>query len=89
VLGYVSHLLLDELYSIEWHRGRLRLKRTFGSALKLIGKHWWPNISTFAKLIVLTYLVFKEPGWMAQHYQDRIAPPIHETADKVIDRVVR
>ena len=30
VLGYVSHLVLDELYSLEWYRGRLRLKRSFG-----------------------------------------------------------
>ena len=58
VLGYVSHLLLDELYSIEWYRGRLRLKQSFGSALKLIGDRWWPNISTLAKLAILTYLVF-------------------------------
>ena len=89
LLGYLSHLVLDELYSIEWHRGRLRLKQSFGSAVKLFGAKWWPNISTFAKLAVLTYLVLKEPGWMAKHYEDQIAPPIHETAGKVIDRVVR
>ncbi len=89
LLGYLSHLLLDELYSIEWHRGRLRLKQSFGSAVKLFGTKWWPNISTLAKLIVLTYLVLKEPGWMEQHYHDQIAPPIQETASKAIDRVIR
>ena len=32
VLGYVSHLVLDELYSLELYRGRPRLKRSFGTA---------------------------------------------------------
>lgn len=89
LLGYLSHLILDELYSIEWHRGRLRLKQSFGSAVKLFGTKWWPNISTLAKLVVLTFLVLKEPGWMEHHYREEIRPPIHETASKVIERVVR
>jgi len=89
VLGYLSHLMLDELYSIEWHRGRLRLKQSFGSAVKLFGTKWWPNISTLAKLVVLTYLVMKEPGWMAKHYQEQIRPPFQATAEKVVERVIR
>ena len=89
LLGYLSHLILDELYSIEWRRGRLRLKQSFGTAVKLFGTKWWPNISTLAKLVVLTYLVMKEPGWMAKHYQEQIRPPIQETAEKVVDRVIR
>jgi len=89
LVGYLSHLLLDELYSIEWHRGRLRLKRSFGSALKLFGDRWWPNVSTFAKLAVLTYVVLKEPGWMQQHYQQRIKPTVEHTAGRLIDNVKR
>jgi membrane-bound metal-dependent hydrolase YbcI (DUF457 family) len=88
-LGYVSHLVLDELYSIEWYRGRLRLKRTFGSALKLFSRKWWPNVSTFVKLAILTYVALKEPGWMQQHCQQRIKPTIQRTANTVMDRIVR
>ncbi len=87
--GYLSHLVLDELYSIEWHRGRLRLKNSFGTAVKLIGHKWWPNISTFAKLAILTYVVLREPGWMQQYCQERIEPAIEFTATQLIDRVVR
>jgi membrane-bound metal-dependent hydrolase YbcI (DUF457 family) len=75
-LGYVSHLLLDELYSLEWYRGRWRLKKSFGTALKLFGDKLWPNVSTYAKLGVLTFLVFFEPGWMdklEQRYEQRQA----------------
>ena len=89
VVGYLSHLILDELYSVEWYRGRLRLKQSFGSAVKLFGSKWWPNVSTFVKLAILTFLVLKEPGWMQQHYQQQIRSPLQETAGKVIERVVR
>ena len=91
-LGYLSHLLLDELFSIEWYRGRLRLKRSFGSAVKVFSQHFWPNLSTFAKLALFTYLVLKEPGWMREHYQERIEPSvrqIHQTAERLVDEVRR
>jgi hypothetical protein len=89
LLGYLSHLLLDEIYSIEWYRGRLRLKQSFGSALKLLGDKWWPNVSTLAKLAILTYVVLKEPGWMQQHYQQKIKPTVEQTATKTMDRIIR
>jgi len=88
VIGYVSHLLLDEIYSVEWHRGRLRLKHSFGTALKLFGSKWWPNVSTFLKLAVLTYLVLKEPGWMREHYNQGIDSTV-QTATKAAERVLR
>ena len=88
VAGYMAHLLLDEIYSIEWRRGRPRLKKSFGTAMKLIGNKWWPNISTFGKLAILTFIVLKEPGWM-QQYETKIKPTVERTANTVIDRIVR
>ena len=79
-LGYLSHLLLDELSAIHFKRGRLRLKRSFGTAMKLFGRKWWPNLSTYAKLAILTYVVLREPGWMQQHYRETIKPTIHNAA---------
>ncbi|MGW8256226.1 MAG: metal-dependent hydrolase [Thermoguttaceae bacterium] len=67
VLGYCSHLFLDEVYSLEWSHGRLRLKNSFGTALKLVGHKWQANISTYAKLIILTFLVLQQPNWMRTH----------------------
>ncbi len=69
LLGYITHLGLDELYSIEWKRGRVRLKRSFGTAMKIVGRGWWPNFSTYGKLIVLTYIIFYEPAWFQQIQQ--------------------
>jgi hypothetical protein len=33
MLGYLSHLLLDEIYSFQWRHGRVRLKESFGTAV--------------------------------------------------------
>ncbi len=66
VAGFMSHLLLDELYSIKWYRGRLRLKRSFGTAVKLWGNSTWANLSTYAKLGLLTFVVFNDQSWMDQ-----------------------
>jgi hypothetical protein len=83
VIGYVSHLVLDELYSIQWSRGRLRLKKSFGTALKMFSHKWWANVSTYVKLILLTYIVLCEPGWMDQVRQSR---PLEWAHDWVQER---
>jgi len=89
VIGYLSHLVLDEFYSIEWHRGRLRLKRSFGTALKMFGRKWWSNGSVYLKLAVLTFVVLKEPGWMQSAYRQRLKEPIHQAAVEVRDHILR
>jgi membrane-bound metal-dependent hydrolase YbcI (DUF457 family) len=81
VLGYLSHLILDELYSIQWVRGRMAFKKSFGTALKLFSrKRWWPNASVYAALALLTFLSFKEPGWTNEFYQQRIEPRAEQFA---------
>jgi len=62
--GAMSHLFLDELYSIEWKGGTWRFKRSFGTALKLWGKNGWANFSTYAKLAVVAVMVTGEPSVM-------------------------
>jgi len=96
LLGYMSHLVLDEFYSVKMQRGRLRLKKSFGSAVKIFSSKLWPNVSTYAKLAIFTFLVLKEPGWMQQHYHEKIRPvsrtaveAVEQTAGTVMDRVVR
>lgn len=62
VLGYLIHLSLDELYSIQFRRGRLRLKSSFGTALKIWGPDFWGNVMVFTKLAVLFYLTILHPA---------------------------
>ena len=60
-LGYLSHLVLDELWALKWRRGRLQFKSSFGTALKLFSRSWWPNVSAFGKLALLTFLIVRQP----------------------------
>jgi hypothetical protein len=56
VIGFVSHLIMDEVYAVDW-RGK-RLKSSFGTAVKLFGDSWVGNLSTYGKLILLLFLIF-------------------------------
>jgi len=89
VLGYLIHLLLDEIYAIQFRGGRLRLKSSFGTALKFLSKSWWANGSTYLKLALLTFLVLKEPGWTKQLYQQNLRQPVESTAVRVTDQILR
>ncbi len=60
-LGFMSHLVVDELWSIELRRGRLHFKSSFGTAIKFWGKSLWGNISTYAKLIVMVAVTVGDP----------------------------
>lgn len=74
VAGFVTHLLLDELYSVDF-RG-VRLKKSFGTALKFWSTRGvWPNISTYGKLVILALLAWGDP--MLMDYVDQNHPVTH------------
>ena len=67
-IGFCSHLLLDEVWSVGVKRGQIALKKSFGTAFKLWSNSLWANFSCYAKLVALTYLVLHDPVWM---YNDK------------------
>ncbi len=67
LLGVMSHLMLDELYSVEWAGGRWRFKRSFGTAMKLWSKSLWANVSTYGKLAVVALMILGEPMVMERY----------------------
>ncbi len=60
--GFMSHLILDEIYSVEWKGGWWRLKKSSGTAFKFWGDDMWANFSTYAKLTVVTVMILAEPN---------------------------
>ncbi len=69
--GFMSHLMLDELYSIEFRGTGLRFKKSFGTAIKLWGNKGWANFSTYAKLaVVASMIVGEQPvmDWLSDRY---------------------
>lgn len=90
VLGYVSHLALDELYSIHYVRGRMALKRSFGTALKLIGRDWVPNVAIYAQLALMSFLVLNEPTWMERTaYRQRVEQATANWVDSLLKQQQR
>lgn len=67
-LGALSHLLLDEMWSVELGLMGPRLKKSFGSALKLFSDDPWANFSTYIKLALVGGAIWMEPG-VQQHLQ--------------------
>lgn len=63
-IGFMSHILLDEIWSVEFRRGRYVFKHSFGTALKFWGENRIPNLMTYALLILLGVLAYHDEGIM-------------------------
>src|SRR5438094_516142 len=59
MLGFLSHLVLDELCAVDFSGARLRLNRFAGSALKLASPSWTATILTYLLLFGLSFLAFR------------------------------
>ena len=66
LLGFMSHLILDEIWSIEFKRGMPHLKSSFGTAMKFWGPAMGPNLLTYAMLAGLTFFAVNDPAWMSK-----------------------
>lgn len=61
-LGFLSHLVLDEVYSVQWDGTRIKLKRSSGSALKFLGREPLPNGVALGLLMFLTHATLSSAG---------------------------
>jgi membrane-bound metal-dependent hydrolase YbcI (DUF457 family) len=64
VLGFISHLVLDEIWSVDFRKGKYQFKTSFGTALKLWGNSSWANYATYFKVAILCVLVYQDHGFM-------------------------
>ncbi|QDU27470.1 hypothetical protein ETAA8_25580 [Anatilimnocola aggregata] len=64
MLGFFSHLLLDEIWSFNVRSGRLNVKKSFGTAIKFFGKDSWANYSVYGKLLALSFFAVGDPMLM-------------------------
>jgi hypothetical protein len=55
MLGFLSHLVLDEIYSVDFMGARLHLNKYAGSAVKLVSKSWSATVTAYALLGVLAW----------------------------------
>ena len=86
VLGYMIHLVLDEMWSVYYVRGRMQVKKSFGTAIKFFDRHKvWPNVSAYAKLALMTFLALQDQSWMGNFYRDRLEARTEQLTQKIVE----
>jgi membrane-bound metal-dependent hydrolase YbcI (DUF457 family) len=65
MIGFLSHLILDEIYSVDFNGIRLKLKSSAGSALKFFSTSVFGTTSCYALLGALGFLAYID----YQHHQ--------------------
>lgn len=84
LVGFFSHLILDEIWSVRVQGGRIGLKSSSGTAMKLWGDSMWANISCYGKLLLLGVLVFNDPIWTTVSPE---ASKLHAAAAGVVQTI--
>lgn len=80
-IGFFSHLLLDEIWAVEWRWHGPRFKKSFGTAMKFFGDKLAPNSAAYGLLILLGLLAMQDVGTLSQ--QRTMA----KEAERVFERV--
>ncbi len=80
-LGFMVHLILDEIWAVQFQGGRFRFKKSFGTALKFWGPTGWANISIYLKLALLLYLAYNDTNLFTKASQFRL--PIEQRVSEL------
>lgn len=86
VIGFMSHLILDEIWSVERVGFGVHLKSSFGTAVKFWSPCWWSTGLTYAGLLAVSVLVLNDPIWSG------VSPAgqeMHEIASGIVNDVKR
>jgi len=63
VLGFITHLVLDEIWSVKMGWFGPKVKKSFGTAMKFIGPDLWPNLLTYGIALVLGSIAAGDAAW--------------------------
>jgi hypothetical protein len=86
-LGFFSHLLIDEIWSLRLRSGRLNLKKSFGTALKFFGGSSSANLAVYTTLALLALMAVGDPMLM-HRFGYKVKFGSH-TAQQVVDQALR
>lgn len=87
VTGFMSHLVLDEIWAIDLGLGRMRLKQSFGTAMKFWGENGWANAGTYALLLLLVSMAWKDPVWTQEPNMQATQAQVESAADMAKQKV--
>lgn len=63
VLGFITHLVLDEIWAVRMGWFGPKMKKAFGTALKFYGPEAWSNLLTYVLVIALGALAAGDAAW--------------------------
>jgi membrane-bound metal-dependent hydrolase YbcI (DUF457 family) len=63
VLGFLTHLVLDEIWSVKMGWFGPKVKKSFGTALKFHGPQLWPNLLTYGIFAALGAAAAGDAAW--------------------------
>lgn len=88
-LGFLSHLVLDEVYSIDANGREFKLKKSFGTAFKFLDKSSHKNLLIYGILLASTLFVYNEPYLTAHFFSNtgRIASIGSDALQRYSDEV--
>ncbi len=86
VIGFVSHLILDEIWAVDYRRGQYQFKSSFGTALKFWGNSRAVNFWVYSKVALLVFLIYQDHGYMCRYGIDN--PDVPHTAKELWERIV-
>lgn len=81
VLGFVSHLFLDEIYSVDLNGKKIRIKKSSGTAMKFLGDNMIANVLAYGVLVGLGYLVLVDRGMIAEIQPENMSAGFQSIAD--------
>jgi membrane-bound metal-dependent hydrolase YbcI (DUF457 family) len=58
MIGFLSHLILDEIYSVDWRGMKPKLKSSAGSAVKFASPSFFATVTCYLMLGGLLYLAY-------------------------------
>jgi hypothetical protein len=86
-LGFLTHLVLDEIWSLQLKSGRLNVKKSFGTALKFFGKDRLANATMSSLLGGVAMLAVGDPMLMHHFgYQVKVGP---QTAEQFLSSALQ
>jgi hypothetical protein len=65
MIGFLSHLVLDEIYSVDWRGMKPKLKSSAGSAVKFASPSFFATVTCYlilGGLLYLAYLDYQKSG---------------------------
>lgn len=86
-IGFFSHLLLDEIYSISWAGVVPKVKKSFGTAIKFWGNEFGPSAFTYVVLAFLTFVTLEDSGIITTNRERQAAPAESQQADVLPDAI--